>query len=72
MLGCFLGEVWDRHRDHAQHLLLVAAKRAADRQAVDVGGGYVLRRLTALVFIDAALDDPEHCLAPRARLIVPA
>jgi len=41
------------------HLPLVAAEGAADRDAVDAGGGHGRGRFAAQVLVDAALDDPD-------------
>ena len=58
-------------RQHAAHLVLVAAERAADREAVDGSLGYRLRRFPAQILVDAALHDPEYGLSRRALRAVP-
>ena len=57
--------------EHLAHLGLVAAEGAADRQAVDAGGGDGLGRLAPQVLVDAALDDAEDRLARRPLALVP-
>ena len=59
-------EVGRGHRDHASHLLLVAAQRPADREAVHGRRRDALGRGAAEVLVHAALDDPEHRLARAA------
>ncbi len=53
------------------HLLLVAAERAADRDAVDVGLGHRLGGLAPQVLVHAALHDPEDRLSRWALARVP-
>src|ERR1044072_5466959 len=71
MLGCLLRKERGGQLEYAAHLVLVAAQRAADCDAVDAGLGDCLCRGAAQVLVDAALDDAEDCLLRWAVLAMP-
>ena len=71
MLGRVSRQERDGQLEHARHLVLVAAERAADRDAVDRRGAYALGRAPAKLLVDAALDDPEDGLPRWSLALVP-
>ena len=71
MLRCVSRQERNGQLEHSRHLVLVAAERAADRDAVDRRGAYALGRAPAKLLVDAALDDPEDGLTRWSLALVP-
>src|SRR4051794_18378954 len=64
-------ELLDRPAHDLEHLLLVLAERAADRDPARAARGDLLGRAAAQVLLHAALDDPVDDLPLRPVLRVP-
>ncbi len=66
-----LRQLVDRPRDDLEHLVLVLAERAADRDPADVARRHLLRGRAPQLLLHSALHDPVDDLALRPVLGVP-